>query len=188
MKHSELSKEYILSRVIIDTVGWCWHWPQKTSINGYKSARFGKGRSNVMLVHRASYMAFVGPIPDGMVIDHLCRNRACCNPDHLEAVEFAENIRRGARSGVERCKYGHQYTSDNLIYQKSGNGKKPTKMCRTCRNERFRKYRASGSAGIKESKKKYREKNSEKIKEAHKKWLEKNPDYYKNRKKRRAKG
>lgn len=76
----------------------CWLWTDATSWNGY--GRFYTG-SRVMSAHRLSYELAVGPIPDGLQIDHLCRVRACVNPAHLEPVTLAENIRRGAaaRSG-----------------------------------------------------------------------------------------
>lgn len=73
----------------------CWVWRGRTNRDGY-----GKiGRQT--LAHRAYYEALVGPIPDGLTIDHLCRNRACVNPDHMEPVPAVENVRRGlvARGG-----------------------------------------------------------------------------------------
>jgi hypothetical protein len=129
-------------------------------------------------------MAFVGPIEDGLVIDHLCRNRGCCNPDHLEKVSFCENLRRGANRDVPRCKYGHEYNEENTVYQKAGRGRNPTKMCRTCRNERFRKYRATGKVDTKSAQKKYRANNAEKIRVAQREWYKNNPDYYKKKRER----
>lgn len=81
--------ERVLAAITITDPG-CWVWPYtKPSGYGYITAN-GKGR----LVHRVVYTELVGPIPEGKEIDHLCRNRACCNPDHLEAVSRQTNMQR----------------------------------------------------------------------------------------------
>lgn len=68
----------------------CWGWNGYIHPSGY--ACFGK---NSKLAHRHSYELYKGKIPDGLIIDHLCRNRSCTNPDHLEAVTYKENSIRG---------------------------------------------------------------------------------------------
>jgi HNH endonuclease len=71
------------------------------------------------LVHRVSYEMFVATIPDGLQIDHVCRNRICCNPIHLEAVTCLVNIRRGAGPySRTHCPRGHEYTVDNTRHSK----------------------------------------------------------------------
>lgn len=82
----------IFDRVLIGD--GCWEWSGATTPNGYGVIGRGRrGEGNVM-VHRAAYEELVGPIPAGLHVDHLCRNRLCCRPDHLEPVTQAENNRR----------------------------------------------------------------------------------------------
>lgn len=81
----------ILERTTSNEQG-CWVWEGAKQPNGYGKLKV-QGRTE--LVHRAAYEAWVGPIPDGWVVDHKCSNRACCNPEHLEAVEQRENTIRG---------------------------------------------------------------------------------------------
>lgn len=78
-----------------DEDGGCWIWLAAVSIHGY--GQFGLRNGMPTPAHRWSYQHFVGPIPDGLVIDHVCRRRDCVNPDHLEAVTQGENLRRGRR-------------------------------------------------------------------------------------------
>lgn len=76
----------------------CWEFTGAKT-NGYGVVGAGGG-TRTALVHRIVYMGLVGPIQEGLFLDHLCRNRACCNPLHLEVVTVTENNRRGAKPGV----------------------------------------------------------------------------------------
>lgn len=71
----------------------CWEWTGSKDLNGYGRLNGGAGRSPVP-AHRAVYEALVGPIPDGLEIDHICFNHGCVNPAHLEPVTHSENMRR----------------------------------------------------------------------------------------------
>ena len=106
----------------------CWNWTG--SLNTYGYGCYYAGRRRLIYAHRASYEAFVGPIPEGMHIDHLCRNHGCINPSHLEPVTVGENIRRGvspsalnARKSV--CIRGHELVDT----YKDGR-----RFCRICHN------------------------------------------------------
>jgi len=81
----------------------CWLWTGSLTRGGYAQIRVG-GR--LVYVHRVSYEMKHGPIPDGLTLDHLCRVRSCANPDHVQPVTHAENMRRARRSV---CRQGHEY-------------------------------------------------------------------------------
>ncbi len=121
-------QQYIRDRVRVDADG-CWRWQLSLDRDGYGAGCFNKrkGRS-----HRLSYEAFVGPIPDGLHIDHLCRVRDCANPAHLEPVTNAENIRRGVPGSKPKthCKRGHSFAEHG---RKTANG-----MNQCCECDRLR--------------------------------------------------
>jgi hypothetical protein len=115
----------------------CWLWTGSVSDLGYGRIRDESGRS--VGVHCAAYELEVGPIPDGLEIDHLCRVRNCVNPAHLEPVTHAENHRR--RRGftiLDVCKNGHPLEGDNLYLRTDG---RAGRECRACRSEAVRRHR-----------------------------------------------
>ena len=120
----------------LDTSGDCWLFTGARAPGGY--GRIGY-RQRTMQAHRAAYETFVGPIPAGLHIDHLCGNRACCNPGHLEPVTQAENNRRANRlrfAHMTHCQRGHEFTAANTGTRPEG------RYCRTCHNASARARRA----------------------------------------------
>ena len=124
----------------------CWAWTGVRKADGYGRLceRDGTQRS----AHRFAYELLVGPIPDGLVLDHLYRNPSCVNPAHLEPVTSAENVRRGVArcSKVTHCPKGHEYTEENT-YRPPG---RERRMCRACAKtkpggSRYRQWRRAAS-------------------------------------------
>jgi hypothetical protein len=111
----------------------CWLWMACID-RGY--GQFGID-GNVRRAHRVAYELLVGPIPEGLVLDHLCRNPACVNPAHLEPVTLGENVMRGetisaVNAAKTHCLRGHPFDEENTYGQRGGKGR----GCRTCRRER----------------------------------------------------
>lgn len=113
----------------------CWRWIGATWAKGY--GKFTEpGTQRRVGAHKWGYERYVGPVPEGKELDHLCRNRWCVNPGHLEPVTHLENVRRGIvgevngarQRAITRCPRGHEYTPENTYYRKSRNGRN----CRAC--------------------------------------------------------
>lgn len=134
------ASERLVGKYRVDADG-CWRWTGAISTNGY-------GRIQVDgecgYAHRVSYEAHVGPIPPDMTIDHLCFEKTCIRPDHLQPVSNTENIRRYAQT-ITHCPQGHPYSTVNtyLYWDKQG---RPHRICRTCRDRRVREFRERASA------------------------------------------
>lgn len=115
---------------IRETPDGCWEWTGAIQSSGYGSVGYA---GKIALTHRLAYEMLVGAIPNGLHIDHLCRNRPCCNPAHLEAVTQKVNTLRGVGFAAvnvvkTHCKNGHQYVEANTYVDKRG-----SRSCRTCR-------------------------------------------------------
>lgn len=122
----------------------CWEWTAYRGKNGY--GQFGLAPKQLIYAHRYAYTLLVGPIPEGTEIDHLCRNRSCVNPEHLEPVIHAVNVQRGEGgkywSAKTHCPRGHEYTEENTrTYQ----GRRWCKMCDRIRPPRKRKPKPGGA-------------------------------------------
>ena len=126
------------SRVEVGHPLGCWQWVGYVLPTGYANVNLN---GQWVGVHRLSYELLVGPIRDGLVIDHLCRNTSCVNPDHLEPVTSTENTLRGyslaaKNARKKRCKRGHELTIRPDGYR----------HCQVCRLEQQRERRRKARA------------------------------------------
>ncbi len=117
----------------------CWPWLAHTTSNGY--GRF-KLNNRLILAHRMAYEMYKGPIPESLTLDHLCRNRICVNPAHLEPVTLKDNNLRGFSFAAQNakkthCAHDHPFDLLNTYFSHEGG-----RACRKCRVLRNRKYKA----------------------------------------------
>lgn len=121
-------------RVVVCEETGCWNWSGSKYRGGY--ARVCRRNVPFVSVHRYAYATAIAPIPAGLVLDHLCRNTGCVNPEHLEPVTDRTNILRGVggpavNAAKTHCKHGHEFTPENTGYHKRG-----WRFCRACRSEK----------------------------------------------------
>lgn len=136
----------------VDVPGACWLW------RGAHNKPQGYGRvcidHQTLYLHRVTYEMLVGAIPDGLHLDHLCRQSPCCNPAHLEPVTPRVNTRRGLIGSKTHCPKGHPYAGENLrIYETAKGG--PRRVCLACRRDYMPEYRAKRRAAREETWSKY---------------------------------
>lgn len=114
----------------------CWAWLASRCSDGYGTFRVGE---RIAGAHRVAYEMLVGPIPDGLELDHLCSLRECVNPAHLEPVTHAENVARGRATRPTHCSKGHERTPENVLIQANDGHRR----CRVCQREYNAAYRAA---------------------------------------------
>jgi hypothetical protein len=126
----------------LDAGTGCWMWSSKVGRDGYglielRGPAGGRSSRHWRVAHRVAFEAFVGLVPSGLELDHTCRVRSCVNPDHLEPVTHAENVRRAKPYGLTAsCRRGHSFTLENT--RTSG----ARRVCRQCEAIRSADYRA----------------------------------------------
>lgn len=140
-------RERLLSKAVINWETACWEWTAYIGQDGY--GRIHANGLNGRLAHRVAYELIEGPIPAGLQLDHLCRNRRCVNPAHLEPVTCGENLRRSpltrnGRGTLTHCPNGHERTAENT-YVYSGR-----RMCRPCNHTSSKLFYARSKAQRKE--------------------------------------
>ena len=129
--YSEVAKKRFFQK--IKKVNKCWEWQGCISSKGYGTfGFFGKWCK----AHRASYMLFVGKIPEGLTIDHKCKNKKCVNPEHLRPMTMRDNILLGENCAAvnakkTHCKRGHEFLKENIYPLKMKNGRN-SRSCRIC--------------------------------------------------------
>lgn len=142
MDRTDLQRR-ITSRVTIEDRGYetpCWVSNRAAHPKGYTKIGY-QGRT--WLTHRLAYTVYVGEIPNGMQLDHLCKVPACCNPDHLEPVTCRENLLRGdtitaTEAAQTHCKNNHPLTGSNLYRRPDRPNSRGCRACRTAAKRRIR--------------------------------------------------
>ena len=136
----------------VDRSGLCWEWRSSRDDRGYGRFKMGPRHAQKSIrAHRVAWVLKHGPVPDGLELDHLCRNHACVRPSHLEPVTHAENVRRGimaevsARRATKRthCKRGHLFNEANTYMATRGRNWRNCRTCHRLREAERRKRRRS---------------------------------------------
>lgn len=148
-KHTPL-RDRFEAKVARDGSG-CWLWNGKVSEKGYGIIQHERRR---LYAHRVGFELFVGSVPNGLELDHLCRVRRCVNPAHLEPVPHVENVARGEAGKPQRdrthCKAGHPYDETNTYTKPDG-----ARGCKECRRAAQRRFQARNRERLREQCRQY---------------------------------
>jgi len=136
-EYHKRAKNRLLSKVQLDEKTQCWNWTGYISKKGYGRIAYKYSSYGSFEAYRLSYILFNGKLNSNLQIDHLCRNRKCVNPKHLEQVTKKENLLRGFGVGSKNkakthCPEGHQYTLENTRISPANGGR----CCKKCQKQR----------------------------------------------------
>ena len=132
-------RERIQNKIEINPVSGCWVWAGAKFMQGYGQIVIGGRQGRKRRAHIIAYEEWIGSVPIGYELDHLCRIKLCVNPQHLEPVTHGENMRRGdgwagTHARTTHCPQGHPYNEINTYYHPDGR-----RECRTCKRNRSRR-------------------------------------------------
>jgi hypothetical protein len=125
---------YFVGR-IAPTADGCWEWTGSRRRGGYGQSTVTMPTGSLMMAHRLSYELHIGPIPEGLTVDHLCFNPPCVNPEHLRLLTLSENAANQRSAYATHCLAGHPYTPENTRV-KDRNGRRDCKSCHRLRQSR----------------------------------------------------
>jgi len=141
----EIGERFISKTELCGDDGTCWGWTAGLTGQGY--GKF-KAHGKTLLTHRVAWEWLKGPIPDGMFVDHLCRNRRCCNPEHLRIVSPTQNALENSESicainaKKTHCLNGHEFTPENTyVMDRPERPGKVRRSCKKCLRDREKVYR-----------------------------------------------
>lgn len=140
-------RAHVINRTSFDGPGGCWEWQGTRRENGYGVVSYVRdGVTRRLLAHRLALHLAGRPVPESMTVDHLCRNRACLNPDHLEVVSLVINVMRGdgfyaMNARKTHCAHGHEFTPENTGTRTTKAG--TARYCKACVRMRQKQRRAA---------------------------------------------
>lgn len=147
-KQSTTAEEKLFNNIVLD--GDCWSYTVLNPTTGYGRIHQRQPKNEYIQTHVMMYKLLVGDYENGLHLDHLCRNRSCCNPDHLEPVPPKENLRRSPsqittiNANKTHCRNGHEFTEENTYRRKD---RPNNRDCRICRLESVKKYNSTKKRG-----------------------------------------
>ena len=137
----------------VEKTNRCWKWTGAN--NGDKYGRYGYGRIRIagknIPAHKYFYELLIGNVPSGLELDHLCFNRLCVRPEHLEPVTRSENLRRSWAKRIKNkpnCPSGHPFSGSNLYAASNKRTNRHQRVCKKCHNESNRRYRVRRAANL----------------------------------------